>query len=67
VATRVDGIVSSFRRTISKLEKATEHHLEHAILQGRFAKAATELQKDHQAEADRAVAIRRKLEDLIVV
>lgn len=67
MSSKVDGIISQFRHTISKLEKATEHHLTQAILQDRIANAATELKVEHKVEADRAVAIRHKLEDLISV
>lgn len=64
---KVDSIISSITKMVTKLEKTATFHFEKSIIHGRLASAADKLRAEHDQEAHRAMAIKAKVEALVSV
>lgn len=61
----VDNILSSFTKSLSKLEAATEHHESEANAKTAQANLLKAQVAGHRLEADRALNVANKIKDLI--
>lgn len=64
---RIDSIIDTFSRMIEKLEKAHEFHKNEADYHDKNSVISGYHRDEHRVEADRALALSKKIESLILV